>query len=275
MEIFMNYSIISVTHKRVVLYNCDTCKCSRPYNSIGPNVNIYFRTRCADRFGFITIHKDVCAPKYLKIPKISELFFYGFARVQGDEGWGLVDADGYEILETKYRQIYIYNEEIVIFGNSGLYGLFFPATGIKTEAKYTDCELRDTYIITFSNEGKGVLLYNGMEIFEPKYANVALFSKSIFEATKQNGNELLNSTKWERTSTEADDFATPVRGFIKARHGNLYAFIDEKTGKNICQFKYRETSDFNDLGFAYVRNGYSIQMLDKAGKEHSKFKKIF
>lgn len=269
------YQIIPVSAQRVILFNRETNFKSPAYKRIGPKVGPYMKTFDGHHYGFMTIYRDVCPPRFSKLPEISEIFMFGFSRMQVNGKWGLVNSDGYDMLSAEYDEVYIISEDIVIVGNNGLYGLFYPNTGIITEIKYTDFEMQDGYILTFCNVLQGILLYDGTEVFEPAYKKVKSFY-GMFLATTLKGKQVLNSSRWREKSSEADEFYPPVNGVLRARNCKYYAFIDEGTGKNITMYKYRDAADFNPMGFAYVKDGlFRLKMVDYEGKEHSNFKRIF
>jgi len=267
-----NYQIITVGKNQQVFFNKDQNYRSPVYRIIGPKVSQYLRTFDGEKFGFMTIHRNVCPPRFSRLPNIADLFFYGFAIMQVGEGWGLVNHNGYDLLEPKFDELYIYNEDVVIVGKDGFYGLFFPNENILTDIKYTDFELKEDYILTFANELQGVLLYDNTEIFEPQYVKVEKFY-DMFKATKQNGKQVLNSFKWRKPSTDADEFFPPKNGGLRARNGKVYALISEDTGNNITPFKYRAVEDYNEFGFALAKDGMLsvIKFVDKSGKEFDKF----
>ena len=231
------------------------------------------KTFDGEKYGFMTFHSNVCPPRFTKLPKISELFFYGFARMKIGEFWGLVSSSGKDLLKAEFDEIYIYQDTevdktVVVVGKNELYGLCIPESNLITEIKYTDFDLKEGYIITFSKELKGILLYDGTEVFEPQYKEVEEFY-GMYMATKVAGKKVLNTPKWSRESADADEFYPPVRGGIKARICKSWAMIDAETGRNLTQFIYRELTNFDSNGYAYVRDGFglSVKKIDRNGTE--------
>lgn len=287
------YKIIPVSKGKEMFVNFDTKRKSYSYAKIGPKVGQYLRTYDSGKFGFITILKDVCLPKYTSLPNIEELFFYGFARVQNSNGWGLVNSDGIEILKPQFEEIYIPTEchgNIVIVGKTDeqecmRYGLYFPELNKITEIRYSDFDMKEGYIETElsscdtdgkeTRKYKGLLLYDGTEVFEPTYESVSVFYGDMFKATDFAGKQYLNSVNWMNMSVGADEFYEPVQGFIKVRNARYYAFINVKTGRNITTFKYRDAGRFNEFGFASVKDGITWKFIDTRGTEYTrKFKKL-
>ena len=247
---------------------------------IGHKVGPYTKTKTFDekKYGFMTTHRNVCPPRFTELPEISELFFYGFARMKIGKFWGLVSANGYDILKAQYEGIYIYHDDIldrtvVILEKNGLYGLYIPYENIVTEIKYTDFELKDEYIITFSNELQGILLYNGTELFKPENVKVEYFY-GLFLATKSSGKKLLNSPNWSNESVQADEFYSPMHGGIRARICKNYAMLDLNTGRNITQFLYKEMTNFDRAGFAVVKDGLKCKLLDRDGNIRTNFRRV-
>lgn len=280
--------ILRASNNKVILFNFTKKWKSNTYKKISQGPGYYRRTWDGEHYGFITIHNDVCPPKYRELPNVSELFFYGFARVSNDDGlWGLIDTSGFEMLSCEFDEIYIpaeYDGRVVVIGKKQLYGLFFPETGVCTQVEYSDFELKEKYIeTTFEyfeevvqsiSKGKGLVLYDGTEIFSPDYANVSLFydKEEMYIATRKDGKKEIFSRNWEKPVI-ADEFFQPTEGFIKARNGKLYAFINQETGKNITRYKYRQAGLFNRLGFATVTDGIFYKIIDTEGNEYVHFKR--
>lgn len=268
-----NIRIIPVGDGKKVFFNRENGYRSPEYQGISKNIGPYMKTFDGEKYGFMTFHSDVCPPRFTKLPKLSELFFYGFARMKIGEFWGLVNSDGKDILPAQFDEIYIHQDTdvdktVVVVGKNGLYGLCIPESGLMTETKYTDFDLKEGYIITFSKELKGILLYNGTEVFEPQYKEVEDFY-GMYMATKTSGKKVLNSAKWLRESADADEFYPPVRGGIRARICKSLAMVDAETGRNITQFIYRELTNFDSNGYAYVRDGFGlgVKKIDRNGVE--------
>ena len=248
------------------------------YREIGRNVGQYTKIFDGKNYGFKTFYSIVCPPRFTKLPEISELFFYGFARMKIGRFWGLVSARGEDILKAEFDEIHIYHDDsinitAVLIGKNDLFGLYVPEKNLFTEIKYTDFELHEKYIITSSNEFQGILLYDGTEVFKPEHVCVEQFY-DLFLATNTSGKKVLNSPNWLEKSAEADEFYPPMNGGIKARLCKNYAMLDFETGKNITQFLYKDLTNFSRAGFAIVKDGISIKckFIDREGKIHTNIK---
>lgn len=269
-----NFEIIPDGEGKKIFINFDTAYRSPAYLEIGRNLGQYMKTFDGEKYGFMTFHRDVCPPRFTDLPNISELFFYGFARVQIGKFWGLVSDDGREILKAKYDYIYIFSEDlldstIVILKRNNLYGLYIPAKHFITEVKYSNFILKKGYIKTLSACCQGILLYNGTQIFNTEYKQVENFH-GMYMATKNSGKKVLKSTKWLKESAEADEFYQPVSGVLKARLSNKFALINADTGENITQFRYCELTNYDSNGYAYARDeiGGVVKKIDRNGMEH-------
>ena len=270
-----NFQIIPVGDGKKVFFNRTNNYKSPAYRKISRIVGQYMKTFDGELYGFMNIHRDICPPRFTSLPDISELFFYGFARMKIEKLWGLVSSSGYDILKAQFDEIYIHYEvaldkTVVIVGKNGLYGLCIPENNLITEIKYTDFELKQEYILTFSNELQGILLYDGTEVFEPVYTEVEEFY-GMYMATKPSGKKILKSMQWLKESAEADEFYPPVRGGIRAKICKSFAMIDAETGRNLTQFIYRELTNFDGNGYAYARDGLGIsaKRIDRKGVEYS------
>ncbi len=76
---------------------------SKAYDEIGPVQGQYMKTRNGKYYGFITIFRDVCEPKYLKIPSLYMLNIYGFTQVQDEMGWTIINETGTEIFKKDLK----------------------------------------------------------------------------------------------------------------------------------------------------------------------------
>ncbi len=247
----------------------------RRYDWISQRVGKYAKTGDDKKLGIIEVGgREICPPRYNKINNLLNLLRYGIVPVEGDDGWGLLNTKGKEVITTEYYSITIieagqYNTTVVVLcTKDGHKALYFPEIDVKTSDVYNSFSFKEDYIESVSETGKGIILYNGKKIFDPAYELVRPFyyHATIYMAKDSAGKLILNEEHWQHIP-KADKFFIPVNDRIRALNGTRYAFYDALTGKNLTKFIYKEAEDFDDLGFAIVTLGGDIrQIINKNGE---------
>ena len=245
------------------------------FDWISQRVGRYLKTGRDQKLGILeTSGREICPPRYNKIGNLLNLIRYGIVPVEGDNGWGLLNTNGKEVIKTEYFSFSIFEvgdnvtTVVVLRTKDGHKALYFPERDIITSDIYISFNFKDTYIESISENGNGVILYSGTEIFEPIYTAVKPFyyKSSIFMAKDSSGKLYLGEERWQH-HPKADKFFIPVNDRIRALNGTRYAFYDALTGKNLTKFIYKEAEDFDDLGFAIVTLGGDIrQIINKNGE---------
>ena len=158
---------------------------SKAYDEIGPVQGQYMKTRNGKYYGFITIFRDVCEPKYLKIPSLYMLNIYGFTQVQDEMGWTIINETGTEIFKKRFKGIYIVNEELVVLEEfNGFIKLYFPQHKCVTQEDFTDIEPDKNFVRTFYGQNEGIYLYDGTCILKARYKSALPFGKDTFKGIK-------------------------------------------------------------------------------------------
>lgn len=249
---------------------------SKAYDEIGPVQGQYMKTRNGKYYGFITIFRDVCEPKYIKIPSLYMLNIYGFTQVQDEMGWTIINETGTEIFKKRFKGIYIVNEELVVLEEfNGFIKLYFPQHKCVTQEDFTDIEPDKNFVRTFYGQNEGIYLYDGTCILKARYKSALPFGKDTFKGITDRDKEIVNKKGWENPSAEAERIFPETRGFFRAENieycpllSRKFAFISGETGEYITGFDFSEAKDFDKSGIAIVRDCVSnkIKALEPSGK---------
>lgn len=269
-------SRLSNKGKKVRFENPSSGWKSKPYDEIGPIHGQYMQTRNGKNYGFIDIFKDICEPKYLSISPLFMLNVHGFVTAMDVAGWTLVNTEGVEIFKKRFKEIYIYSDELVVLKDfNGSIKLFFPQFGIVSKEEFTDVEPKHDYVRTFYEQKQGIYLYDGTCILNAKYQLAIPFGEDTFKGITFRGLEVVNKKGWKNPTAEVEKIFPEVCGFFRAENiedcptlSRKFAFISGETGEYITGFDFSEARDFRRSGIAIVRDFTSKRMkaLEPSGK---------
>ena len=247
------------------------------YDWVGKRIGRYHPVSLKGKRGIIEAFsgKEICPPICKTLPNLFELFRFSIIRFEVEEGWGVMNSRGKIEVKPNYSGAWILEKGenhtaiVELISYESKKALYFPLSGVLTKAKFTGFKFYEKYIETTSNDGNGILFYDGFELFEPCYNEVRpIFDgSSIFVASKK-GKKILNERHWSGPSTPADTFYPPINGRIRAVNGTRMAYLDTYTGANVTKFIFIDGTDYTSQRYAKVElpqnNWYFI---DYNGKE--------
>lgn len=143
----------------------------------------------------------VLSPICIETPNLYELEDLRYTFIHIEEGWTLINQRGKQLLPLAKEMGWFCDSSnlIVVFIDSedGTSGLYFIKTG-ETINGIDDATMEPNFIKTYHSSNVGMVLYDGRQIFEPNYKEVAIFEKEFFIAYDENGRASLTHPKWKR-----------------------------------------------------------------------------
>lgn len=240
---------------------------SNEYDAIDKICGQYMKTRNGNLYGIISIHRGIVEPKYRSIPCVFELWAYGFCRVQTtDGGWTLINQNGKELTGCCSSRIIIQDENIVFLEDTKGTRVYFPWHRIVSKP-YERWKIEGDLIYSYQGPCKGLVLNNGKEIFEPLYKEIYPFGMDTFKAITMGGKEIINKTKWEKPSREADLIHEESNGAFREKTNGRFGYINAANGAPISECRFTEARDFTPSRVALVKlKDRSIGIIDLNGK---------
>lgn len=249
---------------------------SKAYDEIGPLQGQYMKTRKGKYYGFIDIFRDICEPKYLKIPYFYMVNLYGIVSARDEGGWTILNTQGVDVLKKRFRGVHVVSDELVILEQfNGFFKLYFPQFRKVSKEEFTDIEPETDYIRTFYGQNEGIYLYDGTCILNAIYKSILPFGNDTFKGITVQDKEVVCKKGWEQPSGESERIFPEIRGFFRAENveycpllSRKFAFISGATGEYITGFDFSEAKDFDKSGIAIVRDFASgkIRALETSGK---------
>lgn len=262
----LHYEIIKNSNGKERFENLVTGWKSKLYDRIYRGCGPYFKTKRGALYGFITPYRECCEPQYLEL-KLPQLIVYGFCRVHSYAGYGIVNTEGVEVLKANCTSVIIHNENFVEFVRNGKQYLYFPQANIAHEAEYKTLKVMRNCIKLYDiSNYQGIYTTNGVKLFETQYVDIFPVADDVYKAIDEKGHEVLNSEFWEAPSEVCDIIYEMSEGVFRCKRGGYYAYISQKTGRNLTDFIFCQARDFRNFGYALVQkdNGH-VQLLDHQG----------
>ena len=250
--------------------------------SIGKDYkNGYITVNDANLYGIIDFNKSVIFDnQYLDIKQIYSSNKYA---VKIDENYRIVDRNGKLILEESFEDIKDINDENIVFGKNGKYGITTISLEKKVEEQYEDLIwMKANYYIAKKDGKYGIINTNNEVQINFNYFNIEYEGSSgiIIGKLNRNQSDIYDSNMNLKLNT---DYIEMAEGYMKVKVGEQYKyynfkfeekvakdvlstnelFSDKKNGKygfvdkdgNIkINHKYDEITEFNKYGYAGIKS---------------------
>lgn len=235
-EISDNFYTVKLNGKYGALNNFGQVIIEPKFEELGDFKNGFAYYRSENKSGFVS--KDGYVHK-AEFDWLSDFGADKIAIVKIGNSYGLVNANGKIILETKYDQVLKANNGLFIVVLNNLYG-FYNSAG---------CFL-STIAYDFSKE-KPVDFYTNGQVFK-------LIKKGQQALMDANGRTSIDFGVYEEIN-----FAS--NGLIRVKNKNKYGYVDRKLNLDIS-YKYTKASDFKDSCAIVQLKDKSI-LINTQGKE--------
>lgn len=243
--------------------------------------NGYITVNDAKLYGIIDFNKTVIFDnQYLDIKPIHASNKYA---VKIDEGYRLVDKNGKLIIENSFEDIKEINDEDIVFGENGKYGITTTSLEKKIEAKYEDLSLMQASYYIAKNNGKYGVINTSDEVqIDFKYMNIKyekmagiviaqldndqydIYDSSMNLKMTTNSIEVTNEYmtvkigeeykyyNFKFEEKEAKAIFTSNEMFA-SKKDEKYGFVD-KEGNVTVEHKYEKVTEFNKYGYAGIKS---------------------
>ena len=194
-------------------------------------------------------------------------------RVKKDGKYGIIDLDGKEIIPIVYDSIKTLKgtKNSLLVEKDGKYGLVNKSgtTVIKTDCKSIeniDEDYKHGYIVTASDNKKGIVGYTGTQILEAKYDKIIKSYNEKYFAVEENGKKELVDIEGKVVLSSGYDEIIQVNSdgivFIKNKK---FGFMDLE-GKEKIKPEYDEIKELK-LGVLKAKKDNKCGLIDIDGKE--------
>lgn len=188
-------------------------------------------------------------------------------RINNEKGttYGVINQEGKQLIEEKYSYIeYLYDNYFIISNENRKLGIIDDKETIKVEPNHDSLQkIRNTDLIQASPDNKTIQIYtrNMEKVCEMKDATVEVEDTYIKVSNEEeikyfdkNGKELKNTEVYKDHKL-----------FVATKEGK-YGFVD-KEGNVIVDYKYDKAFEFNEYGFATIREDGKWGAINEQGQE--------
>ncbi|MBA2612582.1 MAG: WG repeat-containing protein [Bacteroidetes bacterium] len=235
-EISDNFYTVKLNGKFGALNNFGQVILEPKFEELGDFKNGFAYYRSENKSGFVSKEGYVHKPEF---DWLSDFSTDKIAIVKIGNSYGLINAGGKIILDTKYDQVIKANNGIYIVVLNNLYG-FYNSYGCFLSAVAYD----------FAKEKPADFYTNGQ----------------VFKLVKKNQQALMDVNG--RTSIDFgvyDEINFASNGLIRVKNKNKYGFVDRKLNL-VIPYKYSKASDFKD-SCALVQLKDKFFLINLKGKE--------
>lgn len=178
--------------------------------------------------------------------------------------YGVIGKDGKQIIDEKYSYIEYLNENyFIVSDEKSKLGVIDDKQNTKVEIKYDSIQKVQGTSLLETTIDKTVELYSKnmnkiceMEnaIVETKKDYIKVYNNKEIKYFDNNGNELKNTQVYSNNKL-----------FAKEENGK-WGFIDNN-GNKVVDYKYDKVTEFNEYGFAAVKQGDKWGSINDQGEE--------
>lgn len=178
--------------------------------------------------------------------------------------YGVIGKDGKQIIEEKYSYIeYLYDNYFIVSDENSKLGIIDDKENVKAEIKYDSIQkVQRTNLIQTSIEGitevysKDINKICEMEnaVVEAKEDYIKVYNEKETKYFDNNGNGLKSTQVFANNKL-----------FAKEENGK-WGFVDNN-GNTVVEYKYNKVTEFNEYGFAAVKQGEKWGTINEQGEE--------
>lgn len=178
--------------------------------------------------------------------------------------YSVIDKDGQQIIDEKYSYIEYLNENyFIVSDEKSKLGVIDDNQNIKVEIKYDYIQkIQGTDMIQTSKDKKIEVYSKDMNkvcemenaVVESKKDYIKVYNNEEIRYFDKNGNELKNKQVYPNNKL-----------FTKEENGK-WGFVDNN-GNKIVDYKYDKVTEFNEYGFAAIKQGEKWGAINDKGEE--------
>jgi len=209
--------------------------------------------------------KVLIAPKYEAIYSFNDQYIVGKLAGQAH----LLTLAGEEVPRVVYRDIWNSGEGFAWVNTDGKWGLIDNTGKVLIPTKFTDLNNIVDGVAAVMVDGKwGLLNSNGVQVLPPKYDGIGwIQATKLVQARMGKKLGMIDLTGKEVVPVQYDEMKDTVEGMTPVQMDGKWGFIDP-TGKLAIPLKYADASVFAD-GAALVTIDGKKLLVDKTGVEIS------
>ena len=178
--------------------------------------------------------------------------------------YSVIDKDGQQIIDEKYSYIEYLNENyFIVSDEKSKLGVIDDNQNIKVEIKYDSIQkiqetdmiqtLKDKKIEIYSKDMNKICEMENAGV-ESKKDYIKVYNNQETRYFDKNGNELKNTQVYQNNKL-----------FAKEENGK-WGFVDNNENK-IVDYKYDKVTEFNEYGFAAIKQGEKWGAINDKGEE--------
>lgn len=178
--------------------------------------------------------------------------------------YGVINKEGKQLIKEKYNYIsYLYDNYFIVSVDNGKLGVVDDNDNVKIEIKYDSLQkVYETDLIQTS-----ISKDKTIQIFSKDMNKVCEMKNAIINQQNEYI-KIYNETETKYISKDGKEIKnTEVYNnkLFAKKEGEKWGFVDNE-GKVVIDYKYDKVTDFNDYGFAAVRNDNKWGAIDENGK---------
>ena len=178
--------------------------------------------------------------------------------------YGVIGKDGKQIIDEEYSYIEYLNENyFIVSDEKSKLGIIDASKNTKVEIKYDSIQkIQGTDMIQTSKDKKIEVYSKDMNkvcemenaVVESKKDYIKVYNNEEIRYFDKNGNELKNTQVYQNNKL-----------FAKEENGK-WGFVDNNENK-IVDYKYDKVTEFNEYGFAAIKQGEKWGAINDKGEE--------
>lgn len=178
--------------------------------------------------------------------------------------YGVIGKDGKQIIDEEYSYIEYLNENyFIVSDEKSKLGIIDASKNTKVEIKYDSIQkIQGTDMIQTSKDKKIEVYSKDMNkvcemenaVVESKKDYIKVYNNEEIKYFDKNGNELKNTQVYPNNKL-----------FTKEENGK-WGFVDNN-GNKIVDYKYDKVTEFNEYGFAAIKQGEKWGAINDKGEE--------
>ena len=178
--------------------------------------------------------------------------------------YGVIGKDGKQIIDEEYSYIEYLNENyFIVSDEKSKLGIIDASKNTKVEIKYDSIQkIQGTDMIQTSKDKKIEVYSKDMNkvcemenaVVESKKDYIKVYNNEEIRYFDKNGNELKNTQVYPNNKL-----------FTKEENGK-WGFVDNN-GNKIVDYKYDQVTEFNEYGFAAIKQGEKWGAINDKGEE--------
>ena len=185
---------------------------------------------------------------------------------------GLLDKNGYEILEPKYKEIYTFkNKRAIVRNENNFYGIIDDNGKELVEPKYYYIQRSDNSFIVSVGNIECIIDIDGNIIIDNKKYHYDFLGNNLYKYYKNYSEKsgILSKDKF-LTKDKYDDIKYLNDDRFLVNKGNFFKYIIDKNGKKILTLPYMDTYVYPESDIIVIQNTNKdcIELVTDGGKNY-------